>query len=149
MTLSWNIASCILMLRSFDKTDMDQGQWPYITIKASVIKDAILVFAFQTHQHLRYLGWTFLHFITSKSLEMEKCFDSDVLGLIDSIKKFDRDTSSEVHEVCKMLGCLKCKYENCIVNRWCLHRKNPLKNPLQNSVIESLMFKLTRMLGPV
>ena len=28
-----------------------------------------------------------------------------------SRKKFDRESSSKVH---KMLGCLKCKYENCI-----------------------------------
>ena len=32
-------------------------------------------------------------------------------GVIDSRKKFDRESSSEVR---KMLGCLKCKYENCI-----------------------------------
>ncbi len=36
---------------------------------------------------------------------------SDVLGVIDSRKKFDRESSSEV---CKMLGCLNRKYENCI-----------------------------------
>ncbi len=33
------------------------------------------------------------------------------LQSIDSRKKFDRESSSEVR---KMLGCLKCKYENCI-----------------------------------
>ncbi len=38
-------------------------------------------------------------------------FILDVLGVIDSRKKFDRKSSSEVR---KMLGCLKCKYENCI-----------------------------------
>ncbi len=36
---------------------------------------------------------------------------SDVLGVIDSRKKLDHKNSSEVG---KMLGCLKCKYENCI-----------------------------------
>ncbi len=36
---------------------------------------------------------------------------SDILGLIDSRKKFDHESTSEVR---KMLGCLKCKYKNCI-----------------------------------
>ncbi len=42
-------------------------------------------------------------------------FISDVLGIMDWIKKFDRESSSEV---CKMWGCLKCKYENCIFIFW-------------------------------
>ena len=49
-------------------------------------------------------GFLFLHVQTD-------FFVSDVLGVINSRKKFDRESSSEVH---KMLGCLKSKYENCI-----------------------------------
>ncbi len=38
-------------------------------------------------------------------------FISGVLGVIDPRKKYGRESSSEVR---KMMGCLKCKYENCI-----------------------------------
>ena len=73
---------------------------PYYTIKASANKNAILVFAFWTPQHFTYFGWTFAI----------KFFISDVFQVIDPRKKFDRESSSEVH---KMLGCSNRKYENC------------------------------------
>ncbi len=45
---------------------------------------------------------------------------SGVLGVVDSRKKFDRESSSEVR---KMFGRLKCNYENCIFIRERLHCK--------------------------
>ncbi len=49
-------------------------------------------------------------------------FISDALGVIDPRNKFGHESLSEVR---KMLGCLKCNYENCIfiwerLNRWFL-----------------------------
>ncbi len=66
------------------------------------------------------MQFSYLHFkqpnilCTSNELSRSNFFFSGVLGVIDPRTKFDRKSSSEVH---KMLGCLKCKYENCIFIR--------------------------------
>ena len=64
--------------------------------KASAIKNAILVIAFLTPQHLRNLGWIFVN------------------------KFFSALYLPQDSEVRKIMGCLKCNYENCIFNSWCL-----------------------------
>ena len=53
-----------------------------------------------------------LHSPCSQCAMAELTFSSRTLwGVIDCRKKFDNESSSEVR---KMLGCFKCKYENCI-----------------------------------
>ena len=67
--------------------------------KASAIKNAILVFAFWNGPFICYLERLFMAPSSPDKL---------------SRKKFDRECSSEV---CKMFGCLKRKFENCIFIR--------------------------------
>ncbi len=67
------------------------------SMKALANKNAILIIAFQTPQHFTYFGWTVR---------------------VEFFPGVDRESS---YEVCKMLGWLKCKYENCLFICQCLY----------------------------
>ena len=58
------------------------------------------------------LQWECFHFLMPhKSQDQSNFFILGVFGVIEPRKKFDLESSSEVH---KMLGCLNHKYKNCI-----------------------------------
>ncbi len=82
--------------------------------KASVIKNAILVFAFWNGPFICYLEWLFMvHLFRTSfySQDMSYVFHLGCLAGDRPQKKIDFESSSEVP---KMLGSLKCKYEDCI-----------------------------------